>query len=69
MLQRSKALAASVQTAGPAPQRLVDALFQRTLGRSPDVEESAACVEYLQDNSLELLAQVLLMSNELMFVD
>ncbi|MGV2337556.1 MAG UNVERIFIED_CONTAM: DUF1553 domain-containing protein [Planctomycetaceae bacterium] len=31
MLQRSKALAASVQTAGPAPQRLVDALFQRTL--------------------------------------
>ena len=69
MLQLSKALAASVQTAGPAPQRLVDALFQRTLGRSPDVEESAACVEYLQDNSLELLAQVLLMSNELMFVD
>lgn len=69
MLQRSKALSTTVRTTVANPKSLVETLFQRTLGRSPDTEETAACVEYLQDNSPELLAQVLLMSNELMFVD
>ena len=70
MLQRAKVLA---QAAGAgeqnAPEALVQTLFQRTLGRTPDESEAAACREYLKGNSPELLAQVLLMSNELMFVD
>jgi hypothetical protein len=69
MLQRSKALAAAAQSAGTEPALFVQTLFRRTLGRDPDAEEAAACADYLRDNSPELLAQVLLMSNELMFVD
>jgi cytochrome c553 len=69
MLQRSKALAAAAQATTTDPQSLVKNLFERTLGRSPNDDEAASCKDYLAGNSPELLAQVLLMSNELMFVD
>jgi hypothetical protein len=70
MLQRAKKLAQASGAATPNdPQALVQTLFQRTLGRAADDIEVAACTEYLRENSPELLAQVLLMSNELMFVD
>ncbi len=69
MLQRSRALAVAAQATATDPQALVETLFQRALGRSPDAGEAAACADYLKDNPPELLAQVLLMSNELMFVD
>ncbi|MEY3458076.1 MAG: hypothetical protein RL215_1233 [Planctomycetota bacterium] len=69
MLARAKALAEIASPKDSNPETIVHNLFQRTLGRNPDESEIADCTEYLRDNPPELLAQILLMSNELMFVD
>jgi hypothetical protein len=44
-------------------------LFARVLGRAPQASEREECERYLASGSLEQLAQVLLMSNEVMFID
>ena len=44
-------------------------LYEWTLGRAPGEDELALATSFLSESNLEQLAQVLLMSNELMFVD
>ncbi|MCH2203721.1 MAG: DUF1553 domain-containing protein [Fuerstiella sp.] len=51
-----------------APQK-VNHLYSASLGRSPSNAEFQLAMEFLTAGSTEQLAQVLLMSNELMFVD
>ncbi len=67
MLKRAKAMAARVTATEPAAA--VSQLYQLAYGREPDSQELADCMEYLQQDNRESLAQILLMSNELMFVD
>ena len=67
MLARADALAKRLATVEP-PQR-VPRLFALVLGREPTPTERDECDRFLASNSIEQLAQVLLMSNELMFVD
>lgn len=81
VLEQARALAAQpaiVDTAQPAQR--VDALFLRVLGRHPTSSEAASCQRFIQDASTEplpengltgweQLAQVLLISNEAVFVD
>ncbi len=67
MLKRAKALAARVTATEPAAA--VSQLYLLAYGREPDSQELADCMEYLQQDNRESLAQILLMSNELMFVD
>jgi len=67
MLARAKALAGRVASLEPATA--VSGLYRLVYGRRPTDDELQACREYLEQSSLERLAQVLLMSNELMFVD
>ena len=47
----------------------VQQLYELVLGRAPDEEEMNLATKFLVAGSLKQLAQVLLMSNELMFVD
>ena len=61
------ASAASAEGAGGADE--VEVLYRRVLGRVPSDDERSLCLEFRQSGSLEQLAQTLLMSNELMFVD
>lgn len=65
VLGRAKALASRPSKTEAAIAHLYLAVF----GREPTAEELAWCNEFRQAGSLEQLAQVLLMSNELMFVD
>ena len=51
------------------PAQQVEKLFQLVYGRKPTATELQDCTEFLQAGKLEQLAQVLLMSNEFMFVD
>ena len=44
-------------------------LYQRTLGRMPTAEEVALGLAYTAENSWQDYAQILLMSNELWFID
>lgn len=67
MLNRANAMAARVTATEPAA--VVSQLYLLAYGREPDIQEQAQCLEYLQQASREALAQILLMSNELMFVD
>ncbi len=67
MLARCKALAARAEATGNDER--VPSLFAWAFGRKPTDEERAECDAFLQQGSLEQLAQVLLMSNEWMFVD
>ena len=67
MLARSQALAKRMTDAEPAQR--VPRLFTAVLGRAPTSAEQEQCETFLTSGSLEQLAQVLLMSNELMFVD
>jgi hypothetical protein len=81
VMEQARAVAADPQIAGAAePDQRVEALFGRVLGRLPTESEVASAVRFVhqaeQDtfpqNGLtawEQLAQVLLMSNEAMFVD
>ena len=67
MLARAKALAERVSQDAPSQQ--VARLYGLALGREPTPTERDECNGFLQAGTLEQLAQVLLMSNELMFVD
>ena len=66
-LARADALAKRVAESEP-PQR-VSRLFALVLGREPTIAERDECEQFLTAGTLEQLSQVLLMSNELMFVD
>ena len=67
MLARSDALAKRVADTEPA--RHVARLYALALGREPTPAEVELCASFLTTGTPEQLAQVLLMSNELMFVD
>ncbi|MEZ6060618.1 MAG: DUF1553 domain-containing protein [Planctomycetaceae bacterium] len=67
MTQSAAALAARLD-AGTNSQRVAQA-YEIVLGRQPSDEELLLAEEFLTTASLEQFAQVLLMSNELMFVD
>jgi hypothetical protein len=67
MLARAKALAA--RSKADTPEITVSRLCNFAWGRDPSAAETSEFTAFLADNSLESLAQVLLMSNELMFVD
>lgn len=67
MLARSDALAKRIIAAEPAVR--VARLHEIVLGREPTAIELEECQSFLTAGTMEQLAQVLLMSNELMFVD
>ncbi|MBL8828865.1 MAG: DUF1553 domain-containing protein, partial [Planctomycetaceae bacterium] len=67
MLARADSLAKRVLTSEPAQR--VSRLFKLVFGREPTAAERDECARFLTTDSLAQLAQVLLMSNELMFVD
>ncbi|HND51193.1 MAG TPA: PSD1 and planctomycete cytochrome C domain-containing protein [Pirellulaceae bacterium] len=67
MLARADALAK--RTADVEGAAKVARLYQLTLGREPTAPEREQCEAFLASGSVEQLAQVLLMTNELMFVD
>jgi hypothetical protein len=75
--EQARALAARPEVAGEGdPRRRVDALFRRVLGRPATVGEAAAALRFVAaaDDApaqppWEQLAQVLLVSNEAVFVD
>lgn len=67
MLARSDALAKRVAEGDP-PSR-ASRLYELIYGRQPSPLEQDECRSFLSTGTLEQLAQVLLMSNELMFVD
>ncbi len=67
ILARADALAKRLATVEP-PQRITR-LFELVLVRAAKPQEQEECKRFLEIGSIEQLAQVLLMSNELMFVD
>ncbi len=67
VLGRAKALAS--RPAKTEAANTITHLYLAVFGRDPTADELAWCGEFRQAGSLEQLAQVLLMSNELMFVD
>ena len=67
VLGRAKALGTRPMKAEAA--NAISHLYLAVYGREPTAEELAWCNEFRQAGSLEQLSQVLLMSNELMFVD
>lgn len=67
MLARADALAKWV--AEIEPKQRVPRLYAHVYGREPTPTEREECDLFLTTGSIEQLAQVLLMSNELMFVD
>jgi uncharacterized protein DUF1553/uncharacterized protein DUF1549 len=81
VLEQARALAAQPEILqGANPVMRVDALFCHALGRHPRQSESSSCERFIHDaqqeavpenglNAWEQLAQVLLMSNEAVFVD
>ncbi len=81
VLEQARALAAqpAIQNAAQPVER-VDALFFRVLGRHPTSSETISCQRFIQESTTETLpengltgweqlAQVLLISNEAVFVD
>jgi hypothetical protein len=82
-LEQAKALTAlSAQSQAPSAEARATALYQRVLGRNPDAEEVRLALAYIdaaereglleepaQLGPWQRLAQVLLLTNELMFVD
>lgn len=67
MLARADSLARRLD--GTEPPQRVQRLFVLVLGREPTPSERDECDRFLSAGSIGQLAQVLLMSNELMFVD
>ena len=67
MMARADALAKRV--GGIEPKQRVPRLYAHVYGREPTPTEREECDRFLTTGSVEQLAQVLLMSNELMFVD
>ena len=66
-MQRAHALAEHVSR--EHAQDIVGGLYRRALGREPDRKERELAAQFLVESSLENLAHVVLMSNDLMFVD
>ena len=66
MSQAARSLAAEI--AGTDAKK-VQHLYRKVLGRDPDQAETDLGITFLESGSAEQLAQVLLMSNEFMFVD
>jgi len=81
VMEQARAIAALPEIATAAePEQRVEVLFGRVLGRLPTESEVASSTRFVRDaenqalpekglNAWEQLAQVLLMSNEAMFVD
>jgi hypothetical protein len=67
MLARADALAKRV--AEVESSQRIPRLYRLALGREPSSLEREQCDRFVEASSLEQLAQVLLMTNELMFVD
>ena len=67
MRQAAESLAEQVNGIEPPVQ--VEQLYQLTLGRTPDDEERQLALDYLNGGTTSQFAQVLLMSNQLSFVD
>ncbi len=67
VMKRAQALAARVTREHATD--VVGGLMRVALGREPDAKERGLAEQFLVDSSLESLAHVVLMSNELMFVD
>ena len=67
VMRRAHALAEHVSREQAAD--IVGGLYRRTFGREPDQKERQLAAQFLVESSLENLAHVILMSNELMFVD
>ena len=67
MLARSDSIAK--QLAAIDPSERVKRLYVTVLGREPTAAEQSQCEQFLTAGTPEQLCQVLLMSNELMFVD
>ena len=67
VMQRARAVAQ--RAAREYASDLVGGLHQLVLGRAPDGKERNLASQFLVDSSLENLAHVMLMSNELMFLD
>jgi hypothetical protein len=67
MLARADALAKRV--AGIEPKQRTPRLYAQVYGRKPTPTEQEECDRFLTTGTVEQLAQVLLMSNEMMFVD
>ena len=63
----AKALAARLEEA--PPEQRINRLYRLTYGRDPDPDELTLAQDFLSSQPLEQLAHVLLISNELMFVD
>jgi len=81
VMERARGLAALPEITGAAePEQRVEALFGRVLGRLPTEREVTSSIRFVQNaqgesipekglTAWEQLAQVLLMSNEAMFLD
>lgn len=75
MIEQAKALAARPEVAGPPAARIA-ALYRLVLARSPSREEVEVGLRFIagsksgsQLNAWQQYAQVLLLTNEVMFVD
>ena len=67
MLARASQLAKRVATSD-VPEQVLQ-LFMLVLGRQPSPSELDQCLQFRHTGSIEHLSQVMLMSNELMFID
>ena len=67
LLDAAKALAARLEEA--PPEQRINRLYRLTYGRDTDPDERTLAQDFLSSQPLEQLAHVLLISNELMFVD
>lgn len=77
MIEQAKSLASAVEAANSTPNDQVTWLFQRIYSRNPSESENSECITFLnsekqadtQLSNLQMLCQILLSSNELMYVD
>ena len=65
--EQARKLASHIQSREPRIR--IQELYHRVLSRSPSIKEMKLAMNYLEESKDEQLAQVLIMSNEFMFVD
>lgn len=58
----------ALQESGGDPEKSVDRCFRLLLGRDPDGEEQAACLQLAKENNLALVCRALVNSNEFAFL-
>jgi len=68
LMERTSRLLAERAREGSVRERVMK-LYRLALGRDPDAEEIALAENFVSGSPWEHFAQILLMSNELMFVD